>query len=149
MAHFGIEILPKMDGLSCSFYLLRLYFKWTVTIPPSPQQQQWKKKVIWNFSNALSSNSSRRRKALSFSSPIYFMSQSPFLYFEFDFREPVRKTRPCIEDFLNASRRCLKAEDQEGLNIALRMIDSAIEFMCHNSGDRIACKYIFSTQISR
>lgn len=52
--------------------------------------------------------------------------------------EPVRKTRPCIEDFLNASRRCLKAEDQEGLNIALRMIDSAIEFMCHNSGDRIA-----------
>ena len=75
-------------------------------------------------------------EALSFSS--YFMSS----FFEFDFREPVRKTRPCIEDFLNASRRCLKAEDQEGLNIALRMIDSAIEFMCHNSGDRIACKYI-------
>ena len=111
---------------------------------PLPLNSSNEKKVIWNFSNALFSTSRRRRKALSFSSPIYFMSQSPFLYFEFDFREPVRKTRPCIEDFLNASRRCLKAEDQEGLNIALRMIDSAIEFMCHNSGDRMACKYIFS-----
>ena len=84
-----------------------------------------------------------------FISYIFYEQKPFFIYFEFDFREPVRKTRPCIEDFLNASRRCLKAEDQEGLNIALRMIDSAIEFMCHNSGDRIACKYIFSAQISR
>ena len=62
-------------------------------------------------------------------------------FFEFDCREPVQKTRPCIEDFLKASRKCLKAKDQAGLDIALNMIDSAIEFMCHNSGDRIAvCK---------
>jgi len=52
--------------------------------------------------------------------------------------EPVNKTRPCIENFLKASRRCLRAKDQAGLDIALNMIDSAIEFMCHNSGDRIA-----------
>ena len=60
-----------------------------------------------------------------------------FLLFCF-YREPVNKTRPCIENFLKASRRCLRAKDQAGLDIALNMIDSAIEFMCHNSGDRIA-----------
>jgi len=51
---------------------------------------------------------------------------------------PVNKTRPCLVDFLKASRRCLKAEDQPSLDITLSMIDSAIQFMCHNSGDRIA-----------
>lgn len=51
---------------------------------------------------------------------------------------PVNKTRPCLVDFLKASRRCLKAEDQPSLDVTLSMIDSAIQFMCHNSGDRIA-----------
>ena len=48
---------------------------------PFPSTAAMKKKVIWNFSNALFSTSRRRRKALSFSSPIYFMSQSPFFIF--------------------------------------------------------------------
>lgn len=52
--------------------------------------------------------------------------------------DPVKNTRPCIENFLEASRRCLRTEDRAGLNITLGMIDSAIDFMCHNSGDRIA-----------
>merc|ERR1712223_510549 len=51
---------------------------------------------------------------------------------------PVNKTRPCLKDFLKASRRCLKTEDKPSLDITLRMIDSAIEFMCQNDGDRIA-----------
>jgi len=51
---------------------------------------------------------------------------------------PVNKTRPCLKDFLKASRRCLKTEDKPSLDITLRMIDSAIDFMCQNDGDRIA-----------
>ena len=63
-----------------------------------------------------------------------------FRFFFVFFRAPVNKTRPCLVDFLKASRRCLKAEDQPSLDITLSMIDSAIQFMCHNSGDRIACE---------
>ncbi len=59
----------------------------------------------------------------------------------FVFRLPVNKTRPCIVDFLKASRRCLKTEDQPSLDITLNMINAAIDFMCHNSGDRIASTY--------
>lgn len=51
---------------------------------------------------------------------------------------PVNKTRPCVVNFLKASRQCLKTEDQPSLDITLNMIDAAIDFMCHNSGDRIA-----------
>ena len=55
-------------------------------------------------------------------------------------RTPVNKTRPCVVNFLKASRQCLKTEDQPSLDITLNMIDAAIDFMCHNSGDRIARK---------
>ena len=54
----------------------------------------------------------------------------------------MNKTRPCLKDFLKASRRCLKTEDKPSLDITLRMIDSAIDFMCQNDGDRIARKFL-------
>ena len=57
----------------------------------------------------------------------------------------MNKTRPCLKDFLKASRRCLKTEDKPSLDITLRMIDSAIDFMCQNDGDRIARKFLFLT----
>lgn len=55
----------------------------------------------------------------------------------------MEKTRPCIRDFLEVSRRCLGSKDKTGLNITLNMIDAAIDFVCHNSGDRLACKCHF------
>lgn len=51
---------------------------------------------------------------------------------------PVEKTRPCVVDFLKVSRRCLRSKDKPSLDITLHMIDAAIDFMCHNRGDRIA-----------
>ena len=57
------------------------------------------------------------------------------------FRAPVEKTRPCVVDFLKVSRRCLRSKDKPSLDITLHMIDAAIDFMCHNRGDRIACKH--------
>ena len=54
--------------------------------------------------------------------------------------EPVKKTRPCVVDFLDVSRACLKPRERPGLNVTLRMIDAAVEFICHNNGDRLACK---------
>ena len=59
----------------------------------------------------------------------------------FDFRKPMSETRPYIEAFLEASSRCVKAKDRSGINVTMNMIDSAVEFMCHNSGDRMACKF--------
>jgi len=51
---------------------------------------------------------------------------------------PVQKTRPCIVDFLESSRHCLRSKDREGINVTMKMIDAAIDFVCHNSGDRMA-----------
>jgi len=50
----------------------------------------------------------------------------------------VGAVRSCIESFLDVSQQCLKEEDRPGLNVTLHMVDSAIEFACHNAGDRIA-----------
>ena len=54
------------------------------------------------------------------------------------FRVPVQKTRPCIADFLESSRHCLESKDKQGINVTMKMIDAAIDFVCYNSGDRIA-----------
>ncbi|TRY75489.1 hypothetical protein TCAL_14557 [Tigriopus californicus] len=55
--------------------------------------------------------------------------------------EPVTKTRPCIEDFLEASRGCVgDDEDRNSLNITMHMIDAAVEFVCYNNGGRLACE---------
>jgi len=51
---------------------------------------------------------------------------------------PVQKTRPCIVDFLESSRHCLQSKDKQGINVTMKMIDAAIDFVCYNSGDRIA-----------
>ena len=48
--------------------------------------------------------------------------------------------RECLVDFLSVSALCLPEEDRPGLNVTLAMVDSAIEFTCHNDGDRIACE---------
>ena len=48
----------------------------------------------------------------------------------------------CLQSFLEVSQHCLKEEDRPGLNVTLQMVDSAIDFTCHNAGDRIACKII-------
>lgn len=50
----------------------------------------------------------------------------------------VVRGRKCLEKFLEISHRCLHAEDSSGLNVTLEMVDAAINFTCHNSGDRIA-----------
>lgn len=50
----------------------------------------------------------------------------------------VVRGRKCLEKFLEISHRCLHAEDRSGLNVTLEMVDAAINFTCHNSGDRIA-----------
>ena len=60
----------------------------------------------------------------------------------------MNKTRPCLKDFLKASRRCLKTEDKPSLDITLRMIDSAIDFMCQNDGDRIARKFFLTASFT-
>jgi len=52
--------------------------------------------------------------------------------------EPVQKLRSCLESFLSISHQCLYEEDRAGLNITLQMVDAAINFTCHQSGDRIA-----------
>ena len=52
------------------------------------------------------------------------------------------KTRPCIIDFFETSRRCLPSNDKIGLNITVNMIDAAIDFLCHRGGDRLARKLL-------
>jgi len=51
---------------------------------------------------------------------------------------PVAKTRPCIIDFFETSRRCLPPNDKIGLNITVNMLDAAIDFLCHRDGDRLS-----------
>lgn len=53
-------------------------------------------------------------------------------------RQHVSTVRSCLTSFLDVSRLCLRPEERPGLNVTLGMVDSAIEFVCHNSGDRIA-----------
>ena len=53
-------------------------------------------------------------------------------------RDHVSAARGCLQSFLEVSQQCLREEDRPGLNVTLHMVDSAIEFTCHNSGDRIA-----------
>jgi len=50
----------------------------------------------------------------------------------------VGAARACLQSFLEVSQHCLKEEDRPGLNVTLQMVDSAIDFTCHNAGDRIA-----------
>jgi len=52
--------------------------------------------------------------------------------------KPVEDTLPCIQNFLEVSRQCLKSEDRKGLRTTMSMINAAINFLCHNSGDRMA-----------
>lgn len=52
--------------------------------------------------------------------------------------EHVSAARVCLQSFLEVSQYCLKEENRPGLNITLQMVDSAIEYTCHNAGDRIA-----------
>ena len=59
-----------------------------------------------------------------------------------NFRNHVGAARACLQSFLEVSQHCLKEEDRPGLNVTLQMVDSAIDFTCHNAGDRIACKII-------
>ena len=49
--------------------------------------------------------------------------------------------RDCLARFLGVSRHCLKEREQAGLNVTLDMVDSAIQFICHRDGDRVACEY--------
>ena len=74
--------------------------------------------------------------------------------------DPVRDTRPCLEAFLEASRLCLdpskaneQSNDDRGLNMTMSMVDAAIEFICHNNGDRLARKkhisFLFTSMIDR
>ena len=58
--------------------------------------------------------------------------------FIFSSRDHVSAARTCLQKFLEVSQRCLRKEDRPGLNVTLQMVDSAIAFTCHNSGDRIA-----------
>ena len=68
-------------------------------------------------------------------------SYHEFSYYPiFLYSVPVEKTRPCIVKFLESSRHCLRSKDREGINVTMKMIDSAIDFVCHNSGDRMARK---------
>jgi hypothetical protein len=52
--------------------------------------------------------------------------------------QPMTNLRRCLETFLQASHQCLKEEDRVGLNVTMSMVDAAIDFACHNSGDRMA-----------
>lgn len=52
-------------------------------------------------------------------------------------RDHVPRARTCLESFLDVSRECLQEKNRPGLNITLQMVDAAIDFTCHNSGDRI------------
>jgi len=53
-------------------------------------------------------------------------------------RSHVPAARECLVDFLSVSALCLTEQDRPGLNVSLAMVDSAIEFICHNDGDRVA-----------
>jgi len=52
--------------------------------------------------------------------------------------DEVPAVRECLASFFSVSEQCLTERDRPGLNISLAMVDSAIEFTCHNQGDRIA-----------
>lgn len=58
----------------------------------------------------------------------------------------MKRTRPCIENFLSVSRQCLKPRERPGLNVTLRMIDAAVDFICYNNGDRLARKKVILTR---
>lgn len=53
-------------------------------------------------------------------------------------KEKVPPVRVCLKKFLEVSRECLHENERQGLNTTLKMVDAAINFTCHNSGDRIA-----------
>jgi len=53
-------------------------------------------------------------------------------------RNHISAVRGCLKNFLDVSRLCLRPQERPGLNVSLNMVDSAIRFVCHNSGDRIA-----------
>jgi len=53
-------------------------------------------------------------------------------------REHISAARGCLKSFLEVSQQCLREQDRPGLNVTLHMVDQAIDFTCHNSGDRIA-----------
>ena len=72
---------------------------------------------------------------------IYIASIDPKIIMYFPPRDHVPAARECLVDFLSVSALCLPEEDRPGLNVTLAMVDSAIEFPCHNDGDRIACEY--------
>jgi hypothetical protein len=55
-------------------------------------------------------------------------------------RNHISAVRGCLKNFLEVSRLCLRPQERPGLNVSLNMVDSAIRFVCHNSGDRIARK---------
>ena len=54
---------------------------------------------------------------------------------------PVTNTRPCLRRFLEASQKCLGNEDDSGLTEAMKMFDAAVNFICHNNGDRLAREF--------
>ena len=65
-----------------------------------------------------------------------------------NFRNHVGAAWACLQSFREVSQHCLKEEDRPGLNVTLQMVDSAIDFTCHNAGDRIACKIVKNLHFS-
>lgn len=49
----------------------------------------------------------------------------------------------CAEDVFTKLERCTNDQEKQDLNVTRKVIDAGIDFVCHNDGDRIACKYIF------
>lgn len=47
----------------------------------------------------------------------------------------------CAEDVFTKLERCTNDQEKQNVNVTRKVIDAGIDFICHNDGDRIACKY--------
>lgn len=50
----------------------------------------------------------------------------------------------CAEVVFTKLERCTSDQEKQDLNVTRKAIDAGIDFVCHNDGDRIACKYVLS-----
>lgn len=48
----------------------------------------------------------------------------------------------CAEDVFAKLERCTNEQEKQDLGVVRKAIDAGIDFVCHNDGDRIACKYV-------
>ena len=46
----------------------------------------------------------------------------------------------CVDDTIDTFRPCLDEQQESDMNTTREAMDDGIDFICHENGDRIACK---------